>query len=65
MIFEGVIKKQAMYGRCGCCELSTGGLHSLVCPLYEPTQIYESYAEYVVRRKREIEEHPEWGIKIL
>ena len=48
---------------CGYCEISTSGSHQSHCPLYEPTK--ESYAEFGIRLKREIDSHPEWGAKLL
>ena len=50
---------------CDCCHLSTGGEHELNCPVSKLRIGKESYADYVARRKAEIDAHPEWGITYL
>ena len=50
---------------CGYCQMTTGGAHQPNCPLYQPPVQRETYPEFVKRKQRQIDEHPEWGIKYL
>ena len=53
------------YDMCACCDLDTGGNHQHWCPCYQSSIQKETYAQFGVRLKVEIDNHPEWGWKLL
>ena len=58
---------------CPYCHLNTAWQHEAHCPMYQSLNTFfistpiirESYPDYVARKKREVDAHPEWGITYL
>ena len=57
------------YDMCAHCSLDTAGQHEPDCPLARPLIIGvpfgERYSDFIKRRMKEIDDHPEWGIEYL
>lgn len=55
------------YDMCAYCSLDTAGQHEPDCPLMQALvtglPVGESYIDFVKRKQKEIDEHPEWGIE--
>ena len=57
------------YDMCAHCSLDTAGQHEPDCPLAKPLIIGvpfgDRYPDFVKRRMKEIDDHPEWGVEYL